>query len=71
MFAFAAGVLGLLLRNRAVSFAATVVFIATFYVLWISLPPLARVGALAPALAAWLPNLAFLTVAGVLAWRLR
>ena len=71
VFALAAGTLGLMLRNRAVGFAATVVFIVAFYVLYFSVPPLARVGALAPALAAWLPNLVFLAVAAGLAWRLR
>ncbi|WP_081851586.1 LptF/LptG family permease [Deinococcus sp. RL] len=71
MFALAAGALGLGLRNRAAAFAAVVVFVALFYALWATAPQLARVGALPPALAAWLPNLFFLLVAGVLAWRLR
>ncbi|QBY07526.1 YjgP/YjgQ family permease [Deinococcus metallilatus] len=71
VFALAAGMLGLLLRSRAAGFAATVVFLVMFYVLWISVPQLARVGALAPTLAAWLPSLAFLLLATVLAWRLR
>ncbi|MFC0617303.1 LptF/LptG family permease [Deinococcus budaensis] len=71
VFALAAGTLGLLLRNRAAAFAAVVVFVGLFYVLWITAPQFARVGALPPVLAAWLPNLVFLTVAAVLAWRLR
>jgi lipopolysaccharide export system permease protein len=71
VFAFAAGTLGLLLRNRAAAFAAVVVFVGLFYVLWITAPQLARVGAVGPVLAAWLPNLAFVLVAAVLAWRLR
>ena len=48
-----------------------VVFVGLFYVLWIMAPQFARVGALPPVLAAWLPNLVFLAVAAVLAWRLR
>ncbi|WP_322618713.1 LptF/LptG family permease [Deinococcus terrestris] len=71
IFALAAGALGLLLRNRAAAFAAVVVFVALFYALWATAPQLARVGALPPTLAAWLPNLFFLLVAGVLSWRLR
>ncbi|MBI0446339.1 LptF/LptG family permease [Deinococcus sp. DB0503] len=71
VFALVAGVLGLLLRNRAAAFAATLVVILVFYVLWTTAPQLARVGALPPTLAAWLPNLAFLLVAAGLAWRLR
>jgi len=71
VFALAAGALGLLLRNRAAAFAAVVVFVGLFYVLWITVPQFARVGAVSPLLAAWLPNLVFLTVAAVLAWRLR
>lgn len=71
VFALAAGALGLLLRSRAAGFAATVVFLVAFYALWVSVPQLARAGAVAPTLAAWLPNLVFLLVAGLLAWRLR
>lgn len=71
VFALAAGALGLLLRNRAAGFAATVVFLVAFYVLWIGMPQLARAGAMAPTLAAWLPNLVFLLVTGLLVWRLR
>ncbi|EYB67076.1 permease YjgP/YjgQ [Deinococcus phoenicis] len=71
VFALAAGALGLLLRNRAAAFAATVVFVGSFYVLWVTVPQLARVGAVPPTLAAWLPNLAFVLVAALLAWRLR
>lgn len=71
VFALAAGVLGLLIRNRAAAFAGVVVFIVCFYALWTTVPGLARAGAMDPTLAAWLPNLVFLAVAGVLAWRLR
>ena len=71
VFALAAGALGLLIRNRAAAFAAVVVFIVAFYALWITVPNLAKAGAFEPTLAAWLPNLAFLLLAGVLAWRLR
>ncbi|WP_255578448.1 LptF/LptG family permease [Deinococcus sp. KSM4-11] len=71
VFALAAGVLGLLLRNRAAAFASVVVFIALFYVLWSTVPGLARAGAMNPTLAAWLPNLVFLLIGGALAWRLR
>jgi lipopolysaccharide export system permease protein len=71
VFALAAGLLGLLIPNRAAAFAAVLVFIVCFYVLWTTVPGLAGAGALNPMLAAWLPNLAFLLVAGGLAWRLR
>ncbi|GHF59259.1 lipopolysaccharide export system permease protein [Deinococcus metalli] len=71
VFAAAAGVLGLLIRNRAAAFASVVVFIAAFYVLWTTVPSLARAGAMDPTLAAWLPNAVFLLLAGALAWRLR
>lgn len=71
VFALAAGVLGLLIRSRAAAFASVVVFIALFYVLWTTAPGLARAGAMDPTLAAWLPNMVFLVLAGVLAWRLR
>lgn len=71
VFALAAGLLGLLIRNRAAAFAAVLVFIVCFYVLWTTMPGLARAGALHPTLAAWLPNLAFALLAGALAWRLR
>lgn len=71
VFALAAGVLGLLLRNRAAAFASVVVFIALFYVLWSTVPGLARAGAMDPTLAAWLPNIVFVLIGGVLAWRLR
>lgn len=71
VFALAAGMLGLLIRNRAAAFAAVLVFIVCFYVLWTTMPGLARAGALNPNLAAWIPNLVFLLVAGVLAWRLK
>jgi lipopolysaccharide export system permease protein len=40
-------------------------------VLWSTAPSLAQAGALSPALAAWLPNVAFLLLGGGLAWRLR
>nr|WP_221283974.1 LptF/LptG family permease [Deinococcus humi] len=71
VFALAAGLLGLLIRNRAAAFAAVLVFIVCFYVLWTTMPGLAGAGALNPTLAAWIPNLAFLLLAGGLAWRLR
>lgn len=71
VFALSAGMLGLLVRNRAAAFAAVLVFIVSFYVLWITMPGLARAGALNPTLAAWIPNIAFLLVTGVLAWRLK
>ncbi|MBZ9753045.1 LptF/LptG family permease [Deinococcus sp. HMF7604] len=71
VFALAAGALGLLLRNRAAAFAAVLVFLVGFYALWATVPGLARAGALDPALAAWLPNLAFLLLAAALTWRLR
>ncbi|OOV14458.1 LptF/LptG family permease [Deinococcus sp. LM3] len=71
VFALAAGALGLLLRNRAAAFAAVLLFIVTFYVLWSTVPGLATAGALNPALAAWLPNLTFMLLAAALAWRLR
>ena len=70
-FALAAGALGLLFRSRVAATAAVVVFITLFYVLWITMPPLAKAGALNPVLAAWLPSLSFLLVGAVLAWRLR
>ncbi|AIZ45747.1 permease [Deinococcus radiopugnans] len=71
VFALAAGMLGLLIRNRAAAFAAVLVFIVCFYILWTTMPGLAGAGALNPTLAAWVPNLAFLLLAGGLAWRLR
>ncbi|MEF2279932.1 LptF/LptG family permease [Deinococcus sp. YIM 134068] len=71
VFALAAGALGLFLRNRAAAFAAVLVFLVAFYVLWTTVPQLARAGAVQPVLAAWLPNLVFLLFAGLLAWRLR
>ncbi|WP_216323708.1 LptF/LptG family permease [Deinococcus aestuarii] len=71
VFALAAGALGLLIRNRAAAFAAVLVFIVVFYVVWTTVPQLARAGALAPTLGAWLPNLLFLLFASSLAWRLR
>ncbi|CAM3515732.1 LptF/LptG family permease [Deinococcus frigens] len=71
VFALAAGMLGLLIRNRAAAFAAVLVFIVCFYVLWTTMPGLAGAGAVNPGLAAWIPNLVFLLLAGGLAWRLR
>ncbi|WP_371810010.1 LptF/LptG family permease [Deinococcus sp. JMULE3] len=71
IFALAAGALGLLLRNRAAAFGAVLVFLVGFYVLWTTMPGLARAGAVQPDLAAWTPNLAFLILAAALAWRLR
>lgn len=71
VFALAAGGLGLLFRSRVAATAAVVVFIASFYVLWITMGPLARSGALSPELAAWVPSLAFALLGLGLAWRLR
>lgn len=71
-FALAASALGLLLRSRVAAIGVVIVFIATFYVLWwFLMPQLARVGALDPALAAWIPSLLFLALGLGLAWRLR
>ena len=68
-FALAAAVLGLLIRNQAAALAAVIVFIAGFYVLWITMPQLARAGAVDPTLAAWVPSLVFLLLGLGLAWR--
>ena len=68
-FALAAAALGLLIRNQAAALAAVIVFIAGFYVLWITIPQLARAGALDPALAAWVPSLVFALLGLGLAWR--
>ncbi|WP_367272236.1 LptF/LptG family permease [Deinococcus sp.] len=70
-FALAAGGLGLLFRSRIAATGAVVVFIASFYVLWITMQSLAPAGALDPVFAAWLPSLVFLVLGLVLAWRLR
>ncbi|WP_407571429.1 LptF/LptG family permease [Deinococcus altitudinis] len=70
-FVLAAGALGLLVSNRAWAAAGVILFIFAFYVLWSTAPSLAQAGALSPATAAWLPNVAFLLLGGVLAWRLR
>lgn len=61
--------LGLLIRNQAAALAAVIVFIAGFYVLWITMPQLARAGAVDPTLAAWVPSLIFLLLGLGLAWR--
>lgn len=71
-FALAAGALGLLFRNRVAALGGLIVFVALFYVLWwFLMPQLARVGALHPTLAAWLPSLLFVLIGSVLAWRLK
>lgn len=68
-FALAAAVLGLMIRNQAAAMAAVIVFIAGFYVVWITMPQLARAGALDPTLAAWVPSLLFVVLGLVLAGR--
>lgn len=68
-FALAAAALGLLIRNQAAALAAVIVFIAGFYVLWITMPQLARAGAVDPTLAAWVPSLVFVLLGLGLAWR--
>ncbi|MGI8747631.1 MAG: LptF/LptG family permease, partial [Deinococcus sp.] len=70
-FVLAAGVLGLLLRNRAWGAASVIIFIFAFYVVLSTAPELARAGALSPLSAAWLPNGLFFAFALALAWRLR
>lgn len=59
-FAFAAATLGLLIRNRSWAFAAVILMIFVYYVLWSSVPELIKVDALAPLLAAWIPNAALM-----------
>ncbi|MFC6616747.1 LptF/LptG family permease [Deinococcus radiophilus] len=71
IFALAAGLLGLLMPGRAWAFAAVLLVIVVYYVPWTLGPQLAAGGALTPALVAWLPNLIFIALAAVLAWRLR
>ena len=71
VFVLAAGALGLLLSNRAWAAASVILFIFGFYALYSTVPELARNGALSPTLAAWFPNLVFVLLGGVLAWRLR
>ena len=71
IFALAAGLLGLLMPNRAWAFAAVLLVIVVYYVPWTMGPQLAAGGALSPALVAWLPNLIFIVLAAALAWRLR
>ena len=71
IFALAAGLLGLLMPNRAWAFAAVLLVIVVYYVPWTLGPQLAASGALTPALVAWLPNLIFVLLAAVLAWRLK
>lgn len=68
-FALAAAALGLLVRNQAAAMAAVIVFIAGFYAVWITMPQLARAGALDPTLAAWIPSLIFVALGLGLAWR--
>lgn len=70
-FALAAGALGLLFRSQIAATGAVVVFVSSFYALWVTMPSLARSGALDPTLAAWLPSLLYLVIGLVLAWRLR
>ena len=55
-FVFAAGAIGLLLRNQAGAFIGVVLMIFGFYVVWTAMPSLVGFNALAPWLAAWLPN---------------
>lgn len=71
IFALAAGLLGLLLPNRAWAFAAVLMVVVMYYVPWALGPQLAAQGALTPALIAWLPNLIFIVLALILVWRLR
>ncbi len=61
-FVFAAGALGLLLRNQAGAFIAVVLMIFGFYVVWTAMPSLVGFEALAPWLAAWMPNLLLATL---------
>ena len=68
-FALAAAALGLMMRNQAAALAAVIVFIAGFYVLWVTMPQLARAGAIDPTLAAWVPSLVFVLLGLGLAWR--
>lgn len=68
-FALAAGALGLILRHRAAAMAGVIVFIATFYAVWFTMPKLASAGAVEPTLAAWLPSLIFALLGLALAWR--
>ena len=53
-FVFAAGAIGLLLRNQAGAFIGVVLMIFGFYVVWTAMPSLVGFDALAPWLAAWL-----------------
>ncbi|AFZ67532.1 putative permease [Deinococcus peraridilitoris DSM 19664] len=69
-FALAAGSLGLLLRNRAWSFAAIVLLIFSFYVVWSAMPQLVKLGAVPEMLAAWLPNVLLLLTSLIVARRL-
>jgi lipopolysaccharide export system permease protein len=70
-FAAAAGAIGLMLRNRAWAFAAVVLLIFGFYVVWSAMPQMVKLGALPELVAAWLPNTLLLLLALGLAWRLR
>ncbi|MBB6099427.1 lipopolysaccharide export system permease protein [Deinobacterium chartae] len=60
-FALAAGVLGVLLRNRSWAFVAIIGMIFVYYVVWSATPEFAKLGAMPVWTAAWLPN--FLLVA--------
>lgn len=71
IFVLAAGALGLLISNRAWAVGSVILFLVAFYALYSTAPQLAGVGALSPALAAWLPNLLFGLFGLALAWRLR
>lgn len=64
-FAFTAGALGLILRDRAWSFGALVLLVFGYWVLWSSMPQLVAAAALSPVLAAWLPD-ALLVLVGLL-----
>ncbi len=63
-FAFTAGALGLVLRDRAWSFGGVVLLIFAYYVVWSSMPQLVQAAALPSALAAWLPDI-LLVLAGL------
>lgn len=69
-FALAGGAIGLLLRNRAWSFAAVVLLIFAFYVVWSAMPQLVELGAIPVGWAAWLPNALLVLTALALVRRL-
>jgi lipopolysaccharide export system permease protein len=56
---------------RGRSFAATVFAFAIYYVIQTSANGMGENGRVAPIVAAWMPNLFALAIAGILAWRLR